>query len=292
MTQHDLPIIDTHQHLWDLSVLRLPWLAGDAVQSINRSHLMSHYLGAAEGLNIVRTVYMEVNADPSHHVREAEYAIDLCGRDDNPMAAAIIGGVPQDEGFRDYVTPFAESPYVKGVRSILHDADRPQGLCLDRRFVESVKLLGELGLTFDLCLRPREIDDGVRLIERCPQTRFVIDHCGNMDVAGCDQALWDKWTHDMRSASQQENVMCKISGIVVSVDPSGWTPADLQPSVEFCLDTFGEDRVFFGGDWPVCTLKAPLKTWVEALKWIVRDRPEAARRKLFHDNAARFYGLS
>ena len=96
----------------------------------------------------------------------------------------------------------------------------------------------------------------------------------------------------MRAAAGRENVVCKISGIVVTAKKDAWKPADLAENVNFCLDTFGEDRVFFGGDWPVCTLRASLAQWVGALKWIVRDRTPGFQRKLFHDNAARFYGLA
>jgi len=65
----------------------------------------------------------------------------------------------------------------------------------------------------------------------------------------------------------------------------------LKQNIDFCLDTFGEDRVFFGGDWPVCTLTATFETWYEALQRIVQDRSEAFQRKLFHDNAEAFYRL-
>ena len=51
------------------------------------------------------------------------------------------------------------------------------------------------------------------------------------------------------------------------------------------------ERVMFGGDWPVCTMTATYRQWVEALKTIVRQRPAEEQRKLFHDNAVRFYGL-
>jgi L-fuconolactonase len=47
----------------------------------------------------------------------------------------------------------------------------------------------------------------------------------------------------------------------------------------------------FAGDWPVCTRVASLAQWVGALKEVVKDRSLQERRKLFHDNAARFYGL-
>jgi L-fuconolactonase len=57
------------------------------------------------------------------------------------------------------------------------------------------------------------------------------------------------------------------------------------------MDTFGENRVMFAGDWPVCTLVASYRQWVEALDSIVGRRTERFRRKLFHDNAAKFYEL-
>ena len=96
----------------------------------------------------------------------------------------------------------------------------------------------------------------------------------------------------MKAAAEQENVMCKISGIVVTAKKDVWKPADLAPNMEFCMETFGEDRVFFGGDWPVCTLKASFQQWVDALKWVVKDASPVFQRKLFHDNAVKFYGLS
>src|SRR5262249_24454600 len=54
-----VPIVDTHQHLWDLSRIRLPWLEG--AKPLAKSFLMADYLKAAEGLGIVKTVYMEVD---------------------------------------------------------------------------------------------------------------------------------------------------------------------------------------------------------------------------------------
>jgi predicted TIM-barrel fold metal-dependent hydrolase len=58
------------------------------------------------------------------------------------------------------------------------------------------------------------------------------------------------------------------------------------------MDSFGPDRVMFGGDWPVCTLAATYKEWVDSLKQVVKSRSEEQQKKLFHDNAVRFYGLS
>jgi len=286
-----IPIIDTHQHLWDLTIVDLSWLSGEAVQSINRSFVMSDYLTATQNVNIAQTVYMEVNVAPSMQQKEAEYVIALCAAEDNPMAGAVIGGSPHADSFRDYITPLARNEYIKGVRTVLHDSDRPQGMCLEQNFVDGVRLLGELGLSFDLCLRPGEIQDGVELARKCPKTRFIIDHCGNMSVESTDQVLRTRWMDGLTAAAQQSNMLCKISGIVVTAEKDNWTADDLAPNLNFCMDTFGEDRIVFGGDWPVCTLTSSYRQWVDALRTVVEGRSLEFQRKLFHDNAVRYYGL-
>jgi L-fuconolactonase len=40
-----------------------------------------------------------------------------------------------------------------------------------------------------------------------------------------------------------------------------------------------------------CALGGTLADWVNALKAVVRSRPAAEQRKLFHDNAVRVYAL-
>ena len=94
----------------------------------------------------------------------------------------------------------------------------------------------------------------------------------------------------MKEMAQLPNVVCKVSGIIVTANKD-WKPVDLARNINFTLDTFGEDRVMFAGDWPVCTLRATFGQWVDALKQIVKDRSPAFQKKLFHDNAAKFYEI-
>jgi L-fuconolactonase len=49
--------------------------------------------------------------------------------------------------------------------------------------------------------------------------------------------------------------------------------------------------VIFASDWPVCTLAATLRQWVEALKSIVSNRSAEQQEKLFFHNARRLYAL-
>lgn len=288
-----LPIIDTHQHLWDLTKLQLAWVkAGDPLAS---SHLLSDYKQATEGLNIVSTVYMEVDALPDQRVKEAEYVFDLCHQPHSGVAGAVIGGNPLAEGFKEYVLKFVKNhqtqPYFKGVRQVLH-GDLPKGTCLKPEFEAGMHILGEHNLVYDLCLRPTEIADGAALARKCPHTRFVLDHCGNAPIYSEATAPdREAWLAGIKEIAQLPNVVCKISGIIAQLKPGDDPVKRLTPSILTCVENFGHERILFAGDWPVCTLGSPLKGWIGALQTIVHDWPEAHQRKLFHDNAHKYYGL-
>ena len=282
-----VPIVDTHQHLWDTSRFNLTWLSG--APHINRSFLLKDYAEATAGLGVEKTVYMEVDLDPAQQAQEAEFVIETCKRDDNPMVAGVISGRPASPGFKEYITRYKGNPYIKGVRQILHVPTTPTGFCLQPEFVKSVQLLGDLGMSFDLCLRPGELGDGAKLIDKCPHTRFILDHCGNADVQKPEGRA--EWERGISEVAQRKNVVCKVSGIVVSAKPGEWKPTDLEPYIKHVIHSFGWNRVMFGGDWPVCTKAATYRQWVEALRWIVRDESLENRRKLFHDNAVKFYKL-
>ena len=296
-----LPIVDTHQHMWDLAQFALPWLEGEGMDPLRKNYLMSDYLAAAEGGGIARTIYMEVDVDAAQHIAEAVFVAGLCKADDNPMAAAVIGGSPGEEGFRAYIDRFKDEDAIKGVRQVLHVPTAEQGHCLQEGFVRDVQYLGEIGMSFDLCLRPGELGDAVGLVDQCPDTLFIVDHCGNADpqivngAAEHDPAnpfshTKEQWQGDIATLGAREHVVCKISGIVARA-PAGWSADTLAPTVNHCLDSFGPDRVVFGGDWPVCNFGASLGAWVAALREIVSGRPEEEQAKLLAGNAERLYGL-
>jgi L-fuconolactonase len=294
------PIIDCHQHLWDLEKFRVPWIKPGTL--LGKSYVLSDYQAAIQGTGIKHAIYMEVDVDPSQQQAEAEHLVEICKSGKAPTIAAVVSGRPAAEGFRAYVSAFQGSPYIKGIRQVLHGGSTPAGYCLQDAFVQGIKLLGELGLSFDLCLRPQELADGAKLAQKCPGTRFIVDHCGNADpkvflaasdprkTAGKADHSADDWRRDMERLAAQENVICKISGIVARA-PKPWSAGDLAPIIDHCLDTFGPERVVFGSDWPVCLNGAPLADWVRALKEVIRTRPLAQQRQLLHDNAVRFYGL-
>src|SRR5207247_2541533 len=102
----------------------------------------------------------------------------------------VISGRPASDGFAKYLAPYRRLDLVKGVRQVLHGESTPAGYCLAPEFVRGVRLLGEWGKSFDLCMRPGELLDAAKLIDQCPDTRFILDHCGNGPVYMEDRSPW------------------------------------------------------------------------------------------------------
>lgn len=283
-----IPIVDCHQHLWDLSKFKLAWVKeGDALAS---SHTPKEYAEATKGLNFVKAVYMEVDVVEEQQQKEADYLIELIKSKGSITVAAVISGRPANgDAFKKYVDQFKGSPYIKGLRQVVHGEKTPPGFSVQKDFVAGIKHLGTIGLSWDICIRPGDLPDAAKLAGECPDTRFILDHCGNAPIL--DAKKMEQWKKDIAKVAENKNVMGKVSGIMASVKKGDWSVDQLAPAVNHTIEVFGWDRVMFASDWPVCTLGAPLKDWVNAAKEIVKNRPEADQKKLFHDNAIKFYGL-
>jgi L-fuconolactonase len=286
------PIIDTHQHLWDLKTIRLPWLKDPGAAKIATPHTMAVYLREAAGLGIVKTIYMEVDAAEEDERKEAAFVIATCKSGKTPMKKGVISGRPGTPGFIRYAKQYQHAPQIQGFRQILQPPNRPKGLCLQPQFVKSIRTLGEIGKSYDICIRPGELGDGARLADLCPKTRFVLDHCGNGEAGwGGKGPEYAAWAKGITEVSKRKNVICKLSGIIKTCTGSQSKAEQLRPLVHHVLDAFGPGRVIWASDWPVCELAAPLREWVEVARTLTHDLPAADQRRIFHDNAVRFYGV-
>ena len=129
----------------------------------------------------------------------------------------------------------------------------------------------------------------MRCVAENPGMKFVVDHIAKPRIA--DQEL-EPWTRLMRELAAYPNVWCKVSGMVTEADMSAWREDDFRPYVERVLEFFGEDRVLFGSDWPVCLLAAGSYQAVHRLtKNLLSGLSPAARAKAFGDNAQFVYGV-
>ena len=115
-----LEIVDTHQHLWNLSQFRLPWLKAGG--ELTRDFTMADYKKATEGLGVTKAIYMEVAVAREQKLAEAEHIVKICADKSNPTCAAVIGGLILEDSFKEYILQFKGNPYVKGLRHGLNNA--------------------------------------------------------------------------------------------------------------------------------------------------------------------------
>ena len=280
-------IIDTHQHLWNRSRFTLPWITKGTI--LDADFGIPEYREASGGA-VARTVYMEVDVDPVQQWDEAVYVNGLCNDPKSGMAAAVVSGRPNSPDFDKWVNKLGALPGVRGIRQVLHVPSTPRGYCLEPNFVKGIKLLGEKNLSFDLCVRDVDLPEKSKLVEQCPQTQFILDHCGNPDLKKTDLTPWKK---DIETIARHKNLVIKISGFLASAPARDqWKFEDAEMIINHCLDSFGPDRCIFGGDWPVVLLGSTLPKWIDTVKKVVSKRPIAEQQKLFHQNAERLYRLT
>lgn len=279
-------IVDAHLHLWDPERFRMPWLDGDA--TLERPYGPDKYAAHTAGLPIEAMVYLQVDVEPAYGLLEAAWVAALAR--DEPRLRAIVAWAPIEHGrrARAYLDALvATSPLITGVRRILQGEPDP-AFCLRPDFVEGVRLLPEYGLSFDICIYHHQLPGAIELARRCPETRFMLDHIGKPDIR---TGAIEPWRAQIAELAALPNVSCKISGVATEADHASWTAETIAPYIAHALEAFGEDRVAFGGDWPVALLATSYRRWVDTLDALTAHLSDAARRKLWAENARRFYRL-
>jgi predicted TIM-barrel fold metal-dependent hydrolase len=110
--------------------------------------------------------------------------------------------------------------------------------------IADLKAVAVAGLTMDVANpNPRLMDSMVRVTDRVPNLRVVLDHVPQMDPASARESL--------RELAKRPQVFMKGSSVLRTVD--GRVPEDLafyRPRLDELFGLFGEDRIIYGSDWP------------------------------------------
>jgi L-fuconolactonase len=278
-----LGIVDAHVHFWDPSVLRYPWLEG--LPSLDRPFLPAAYTSATSGIPIESMMLVEANCLPHQTLGEADFFEEAAGLDSRVAGIVAFASLTTPAELDVTLDALAARPLVKGIRHNIQG--EAAGFCTRPSFVDGVRKVGARGLTFDLCATHDQLRDVVELVRLCPDTRFVLDHCGKPAIR--DRRL-DPWRTDIADLAECANVWCKLSGLVTEASPTEWREADLVPYASHVVERFGTERVMYGSDWPVLTLTADYAAWFRFTEWLTNGWSDAEQRAFYRGNALRAYG--
>jgi L-fuconolactonase len=280
------PIVDSHVHLLEPDLFSYGWTKN--APSLDRRVLPADFFRAAAPVEVEQFVFVEVDVDYPEHLGEAEWIDGLAQSE--PRLAGMVAALPLEQGnaIAHEVEALAEFKATRAVRRLIQNQPDPD-FCIRPDFIAGLKLLAPHDFAFDICVFHHHLPNVIRMVRQCPEVRFVLDHIGK---PGIKAGLVEPWRKHMKELAALDNVHCKISGVANEADHKTWTRDELKPYVAHAIECFGFDRAMFGGDWHVAELAVGYAEWVNLVDWVTEGATEEEKRKLFRDNAIRFYRLT
>jgi len=278
------------KHPWLIRPDPIPFRYGD-YGAIRRNFLVEDYRAASADHNVVKTVHMEAEWDPSDPVGETEWLHALHDRTGYPHA--LIGQAwfarSDIEAVLKGHTAF---PLMRSIRQKPAAAPSPDaftpglpGSMADPAFRAGYGLLARFGLHYDLQTPWWHLGEAADLARDFPDTLIILNHTGL--PADRSRAALAAWREAMEVFAHQPNTAVKISGI--GVPGEAWT-ADLNREVVLdAVRIFGPNRAMFASNYPVDSLCGGFDEIFSGFKEIVGGLPAGDQRALFHDTAERLY---
>ena len=272
--------IDAHQHFWIYDQRRDSWM-NDDMRLIRKDFLPQDLFPLLQQNNIDGCI--AVQADQS--ADETDFLLQLA--DENDFIKAVVGWIDLPAAnIEEQLEKYVSYKKLKGFRHIVQD--EPENFLLREDFCRGISLLKNYQFTYDILVYSSQLPTVLRFIELFPDQRFVIDHIGKPHIKNGKN---EQWKNEMKQIAKHPNIYCKLSGMVTEADWKSWTVADFQPYIAIVLENFGTERVMFGSDWPVCLLAASYTRCCQILEQNTMQLNEEEKRKLWGENAIRFYNM-
>jgi len=278
--------IDSHHHIWDLSVRDQEWITGDAMQPIRRNFSILDLEDVSTSSRIDKTILVQTVTDYAETPELLEIA------QSEQLVGAIVGWLKIDapdaiENLHKYLDlPGAE--YLKGIRDIAQDHPDSNYLAKPET-IANVRKLGELGITYDLLTKIPELPAAIELVRACPDVQFVMDHISKPRIAKQEM---EPWKTLMSELATFPNVLCKVSGLVTEANWNEWQVKDFKPYVDHVIEIFTPQRLMFGSDWPVANLGGTYAEVVELAEALTSGFSPSESGSFWHKTAAFAYRIA
>lgn len=285
VSENSIPIIDTHIHLYDTEREEgLPW-PPESDTVLYRPVLTEDFDAIARANNLTATVIVEA----SDWEQDNQWVLDLVKHD--PLKyVGLVGSLEiGSNDFQKNLEKYARDARYVGIRM----RPRPNG---DDFFNDAVwrdlTFLADKGMTLDVLMFDFSIKDVNMVAQKLPNLKILMNHVAGADIDG--NPVDPEWLADLQLAAQNPNVFCKVSGLFQQShqQPSPKNTSFYQPVLDALWNTFGEDRLIYGSNWPVTDRGGSYSDYLHIVLDYFTPKGDTALRKLLYQNAATFYGLS
>lgn len=274
-------IIDSHQHFWQYDSERHAWI-DDSMAKIQRDFLPFDLQKVYEANGVDGCVAVQVDQTEA----ETEYLLKLAGVYD--FIKGVVGWIDlRAANLPERLDHFAKQDKLCGFRHIVQ-GEADVNFLLRPDFMDGITHLHAFGFTYDILVFPHQLGAVLEFVRNHPQQLFVIDHLAKPYIK---DGFYDGWALLMRAIARQENVYCKLSGMVTEAHWKAWTYKDLVPYMDLVLEVFGPQRVMYGSDWPVCLVAAEYESVKGTVAQYVSKLSPDEQARIWGENASQFYGL-
>ncbi len=280
-----VPIIDTHIHLFDTRRPQgVPWPPkNDTV--LYHPALPDRYRQVTKGLGIVGAIEVEC----SNWLEDNRWVLDVAAKD--PMIVGTVGNLEVGKpGFRKNLERFHRNPLFRGIR-YGNLWDRNLGEQLSKlEFIADLQAVAAAGLELDTANPDAAlIADVVRLTDRLPNLRVVIDHLPHFDPPEELQAH-RVWQSNVRELGKRPQVYVKISEVLRPVAGQIHTDLDFyRGRLDEIWEIFGEDRLIYGSDWPNSDHFGTYPEVLNVVREYFTTKGQAVLEKFFRKNSIAAY---
>ncbi len=295
--------IDPHHHLWREESRNYPWMQADESVDViwgkpvnlPRNYLTADLLDDFKNQNVVKSVHVQCEHDPSRPVEETKWLQAVA---DAPGSGGFPHGIV---GFANFAQPDIEEvleghcqyPNIRGIRQILNVHENPRFNHADRDYLKdplwrkNFSLLSKYNLSFDLQLYYHQMDGAASLARENPDILFILNHTG-MPADRDDESIRN-WRKGMQTLADCPNIIAKISGLAMC--DWHWTVESIRPFVLNTIEDFGVERCMFASNFPVDKLHSSFDAVWNAFKEITTLFSDQEKAALFLHNAEKYYRL-
>ena len=232
-------IIDSQVHAYDANTPKRPW---QSVPNWPPSATGDETVAAMNRLAIDGAIFISAF---SMYRYDTSYAVDVQRK--HPGRFALVKPVdPDDPAVADVIADWKKTPGTVGIRVIVtkEPGRNPSDAGLDRVLREAVRHDFPVNI---LCWG--NLERGTAVIDRRPDTRFIIDHLGIMQPR-TPPAPPQPWADlpKVLELARRKNAVIKVSG-ACTLSQKPYPFPDIWEPLARVFDAWGFDRCLWGTDW-------------------------------------------
>lgn len=274
-------IIDSHQHFWQYHPVKHAWI--DDAMAVIRKDFMPHDLAKVyqeEGVD--GCIAVEADQNPA----ETDFLLKLAS--ENDFIKGIVGWVDlRSEAVEAKLEAYNNQEKLKGFRHVVQ-AEVDHNFLLRPHFLRGISLLERYNFTYDILVFPHQLGAVLEFVKKFPNQKFVINHIAKPYIK---DGFFEGWAVLMKAIAKQENVFCKLSGMITEADYNNWKAEQIHLYMDLVLDSFGSNRLLFGSDWPVCLVAGNYSKVKGLTTNFISKLSLDEQKNIMGANAIKFYNI-